>query len=77
MHSFEYQDNYKQKKDNWETLKLFFKKRGLPIIIKNVDSLIVNENDSTIEFIKQVYTLLTEWVLMPPIKIYDTNDKEQ
>ena len=73
MHSFEYQDNYKQKKNNWEQLKLFFKKWGLPIVIKDVDSLIVNENDSTIEFVKQVYTLLTEWVLMPPIKIYDNN----
>ena len=40
-------------------------------MIKNVDSLICNENDSTIEFVKQVYTLLTERVLLPPIKIYE------
>lgn len=77
MHSFEYQENYKQKKNNWEQLKLFFKKRGLPIIIKNTDALILNENDSTIEFVKQVYTLLTERVLLPPIKIYDNQDSNQ
>ena len=46
-------------------------------MIKNTDSLIVNENDSTIEFVKQVYTLLTERVLMPPIKVYDTNQQSQ
>lgn len=77
MHSFEYQDNFKQKQGNWEQLKLFFKKRGLPIIIKTVDSLIINENDSTIEFVKQVYTLLTERVLMPPIKVYETDQQSQ
>lgn len=55
----------------------FFKRRGLPIIIKDVDSLILNENNSTIEFVKQVYTLLTERALMPPIKVYDTDNQEQ
>ena len=75
MHLFEYQENLKMKRDNWDQLTTFFKKRGLPIIIKNVDSLIVNENDSTIEFVKQVYTLLTERVLLPPIKIYEQDSE--
>lgn len=42
-----------------------------------MDSLINNENNSTIEFVKQVYTLLTERTLMPPIKVYDTESQEQ
>ena len=40
-------------------------------MIKNVDTLILNENDATLEFVKQVYQLLTERQLMPPIKIYE------
>lgn len=39
---------------------MFFEKRKIPIVIKNIDSLILNENDVTLEFVKQVYTLLTE-----------------
>lgn len=50
---------------------MFFEKRKIPIVIKNMDSLILNENDVTLEFVKQVYTLLTERQLLPPIKIYE------
>lgn len=77
MHSFDYGENMNKKRDNWKQLMEFFKRRGLPIIIKDVDSLILNENNSTIEFLKQVYTLLTERALMPPIKVYDTENHEQ
>jgi hypothetical protein len=34
--------------------------------------LILNQQDTTLEFVKQVYSLLTERQLMPPIKIYET-----
>lgn len=77
MHSFDYGENHLKKRDNWKQLMDFFKRRGLPIIIQNVDSLINNTNNSTIEFVKQVYTLLTERALMPPIKVYDTENQEQ
>jgi hypothetical protein len=60
MHSFENAEEYKLKKENWNQVIAFFKRRGLPIVIKNVDTLILNENDATLEFVKQVYTLLTE-----------------
>lgn len=72
MHSFDNAENFKKKKDNWQQLQVFFEKRKIPIVIKNTDSLILNENDVTLEFVKQVYTLLTERQLMPPIKIYET-----
>ena len=39
---------------------MFFEKRKIPIVIKNIDALIMNENDVSLEFVKQVYTLLTE-----------------
>ena len=77
MHSFDDGESMHKKRDNWKQLMDFFKRRGLPIIIKDVDSLILNENNSTIEFVKQVYTLLTERALMPPIKVYDTDNQEQ
>ena len=77
MHSFDYGENIHKKRDNWILLTQFFKRRGLPIIIKDMDSLILNENNSTIEFVKQVYTLLTERALMPPIKVYDTENQDQ
>ena len=77
MHSFDYGDKIDKKRDNWKLLIEFFKRRGLPIVIKDIDSLILNENNSTIEFVKQVYTLLTERALMPPIKVYDTENQEQ
>lgn len=77
MHSFDFGENIDKKRDNWRLLMTFFKRRGLPIIIKDMDSLIKNENNSTIEFVKQVYTLLTERVLMPPIKVYDNENQEQ
>ena len=77
MHSFENTEQYKQKKENWNLLVTFFKRRGIPIEIKNSDSLILNENEATLEFVKQVYTLLTERQLMPPIKIYETSNQTQ
>ena len=77
MHSFDYGDKLNKKRDNWKLLMEFFKRRGLPIVIKDPDSLINNDNNSTIEFVKQVYTLLTERALMPPIKVYDTENQEQ
>ena len=60
MHSFDNAENYRKKKDNWQQLQLFFDKRKIPIVINNIDALIFNENDTTLEFVKQVYTLLTE-----------------
>ncbi|CAI2385624.1 unnamed protein product [Moneuplotes crassus] len=77
MFSFDYGEGMKSKRDNWNQLIEFFKRRGLPIVIKDIDSLINNDNNSTIEFVKQVYTLLTERALMPPIKVYDTDAQEQ
>lgn len=72
MHSFENAENYKKKKDNWNQLQVFFEKRKIPIVLNNTDSLIMNELDTTLDFVKQVYTLLTERQLLPPIKIYET-----
>jgi hypothetical protein len=72
MHSFDNTGNYAKKKDNWQQLQVFFEKRKIPIVLKNLDSLILNENDTTLEFVKQVYTMLTERQLLPPIKIYET-----
>ena len=60
MHSFDNAENYKKKKDNWQQLQIFFEKRKIPIVINNIDALILNENDTTLEFVKQIYTLLTE-----------------
>lgn len=71
MHSFENAENYKKKKDNWQQLQVFFERRKIPIVIKNTDSLILNENDVTLEFVRQIYSLLTERQLLPPIKMYE------
>jgi hypothetical protein len=60
MHSFENAENYQKKKDNWNQLQVFFQRRKIPIVLKNMDSLILNENDVTLEFVRQIYTLLTE-----------------
>ena len=66
MHSYENAENYSKKKDNWQQLQLFFQKRKIPIVINNVDALILNQQDTTLEFVKQVYSLLTDRTLMPP-----------
>jgi CH-like domain in sperm protein len=71
MHSFENAENLNKKRDNWRQLTVFFERRKIPIVIKNVDSLILNESDVTLEFVRQIYTLLTERQLMPPIKLYE------
>jgi hypothetical protein len=71
MHSFENAENFNKKKDNWNQLQVFFERRKIPIVLKNTDSLILNENDVTLEFVRQIYTLLTERQLMPPIKLYE------
>lgn len=42
------------------------------MVINNIDALILNQQDTTLEFVKQVYTLLTERQLLPPVKIYET-----
>ena len=77
LHSYDNAENYAKKKDNWEQLQLFFSKRKIPIQINNIDALILNQQDTTLEFIKQVYTLLTSRQLMPPMKIYETLQQSQ
>ena len=71
MHGFSNTENYGKKRDNWQQLQLFFYRRKIPIVLSSVDALILNEQDTTLEFIKQIYTLLTERTLMPPVKLYE------
>ena len=71
MHSFSNTENYARKRDNWNQLHIFFYRRKIPIVISSMDALILNEQDTTLEFVRQVYTLLTERQLMPPIKLYE------
>lgn len=73
MHGFSNTENYGKKRDNWQQLQLFFYRRKIPIVLSSVDALILNEQDTTLEFIKQIYTLLTERQLMPPVKIYENS----
>lgn len=40
-------------------------------MISSIDALILNEQDTTLEFVKQIYSLLTERQLMPPVKLYE------
>ena len=60
MHGFSNTENYGKKRDNWQQLQLFFYRRKIPIVLSSVDALILNEQDTTLEFVKQIYTLLTE-----------------
>jgi len=76
MHSFENTENYAKKRDNWQQLQLFFYKRKIPIVLSSIDALILNEQDTTLEFVKQVYSLLTEKRLMPPVKLYENQQQQ-
>lgn len=71
MHTFGNTENYAKKKDNWQQLQLFFRRRKVPITLNSVDALILNEQDTTLEFVKQIYALLTERQLLPPVKLYE------
>lgn len=71
MHGFSNTENYGRKRDNWQQLQLFFYRRKIPIVLSSVDALILNEQDTTLEFVKQIYSLLTERQLMPPVKLYE------
>ena len=42
MHSFDNAENYQKKKDNWQLLQLFFQRRKIPIMINNIDALVLN-----------------------------------
>jgi hypothetical protein len=74
MHTFSNTENYAKKKDNWKQLQLFFNRRKIPITLSAIDALILNEQDTTLEFVKQIYTLLTERQLLPPVKLYENQD---
>ena len=76
MHGFSNMENYGRKRDNWQQLQLFFYKRKIPIVLSSVDALILNEQDTTLEFVKQIYTLLTERQLMPPVKLYENQQAD-
>jgi hypothetical protein len=76
MHSYENTENYAKKRDNWQQLQLFFYKRKIPIVLSSIDALILNEQDTTLEFVKQVYSLLTEKRLLPPAKLYENAQTE-
>jgi hypothetical protein len=47
----------------------------VPIQLNSVDALILNEQDTTLEFVKQIYTLLTEKQLLPPVKLYENQNE--
>ena len=74
MHTFSNTENYAKKKDNWKQLQLFFNRRKIPITLSAIDALILNEQDTTLELVKQIYTLLTERQLLPPVKLYENQD---
>jgi hypothetical protein len=71
MHTFSNTENYGRKRDNWSQLQLFFNRRKIPITLNSIDALILNEQDTTLEFVKQIYSMLTEKQLLPPIKLYE------
>jgi hypothetical protein len=75
MHTFSNTENYGRKRDNWAQLQLFFNRRKVPIQLNSVDALILNEQDTTLEFVKQIYTLLTEKQLLPPVKLYENQNE--
>ena len=75
MHTFSNTENYVRKRDNWSQLQLFFQRRMIPITLHSVDALILNEQDTTLEFVKQIYTLLTEKQLLPPVKLYENQQE--
>lgn len=77
MHTFSNTENYGRKRDNWNQLQLFFNRRKVPITLNSIDALILNEQDTTLEFIKQIYTLLTEKQLLPPVKLYESQQDGQ
>jgi len=52
MHTFLNTENYAKKRDNWQQLQLFFNRRKIPIQIHSIDALILNEQDTTLEFVK-------------------------
>lgn len=52
MHTFSNTENYAKKKDNWKQLQLFFNRRKVPITLSAIDALILNEQDTTLEFVK-------------------------
>ena len=43
--------------------------------MSSIDALILNEQDTTLEFVKQVYSLLTEKRLLPPVKLYENQQQ--
>jgi hypothetical protein len=75
MHTFSNTENYGRKRDNWNQLQIFFNRRKVPITLNSIDALILNEQDTTLEFIKQIYSLLTEKQLLPPVKLYENQDQ--
>jgi len=40
-------------------------------VLNSIDALILNEQDTTLEFVRQIYSLLTERQLLPPVKLYE------
>jgi hypothetical protein len=77
MHTFSNTENYGRKRDNWSQLQLFFNRRKVPIHLNSIDALILNEQDTTLEFVKQIYTLLTEKQLLPPVKLYENQTENK
>lgn len=45
-------------------------------MLNSIDALILNEQDTTLEFVRQIYTLLTERQLLPPVKLYEQTGME-
>jgi hypothetical protein len=60
MHTFEYGASGKYKKDNWNQIRTFFKKKGIQIDVSNIDALMQNTDNITLEVVKSVFTHLTE-----------------
>jgi hypothetical protein len=72
MHSFDNGTSLKTKKDNWEQLTKFFKKKGVGITKQMIDDLIENKPNAAIPIIEIIYTFLTErkYVFVSLLKIF-------
>lgn len=62
MHSYSYGISYETKKDNWEQLEKYFKKKSIPITRQMIQDVIDCKPDAAIPVINVIYTYLTDRV---------------
>jgi len=60
MHSISNETRINRKIDNWQQISKLIKKKDINVKLEDINDLIINKNNETLKFLRELYTAVTE-----------------